>query len=116
MRNYPKENRTPSYEDCLKFIEKRKQIQLYDFQKEIIKCFFEGKEVRTARGIGRSMCAKLLGEYITSLFTNNCYQTEPEVIIPYQKALNCGVLSEEHIEFARECLSPEMFEIEYCSK
>ena len=116
MRNYPKENRTPSYEDCLQFIEKRKQIQLFDFQKEIIKCFFEGKEVRTARGIGRSMCAKLLGEYITSLFTNNCYQTEPEVIIPYQEALSCGVLDKHHIEIARECLSPEMFELEYCSK
>ena len=116
MRNYPTENRTPSYEDCLKFIEKRKQIHLFDFQKEIIKCFFEGKEVRTARGIGRSMCAKLLGEYITSLFINNCQQTEPEVTIPYQEALRYGVLDEKQIEIAREYLSPEMFELEYCSK
>ena len=116
MRNYPKENRTPSYEDCLKFIEKEKQIHLYDFQKEIIKCFFEGKEVRTARGIGRSMCAKLFGEYIASLFATNCYQIEPEVTIPYQEALRCGVLDEKHIEIARKYLSPEMFELEYCSK
>ena len=116
MRNYQKENRTPSYEDCLKFIEERKHIHLFDFQKEIIKCFFEGKEVRTAHGIGRSMCANLLGEYIASLFANNCYQTEPEVIIPYQKALNCGLLSKEHIEIAKKYLIPDMFEKEYCSK
>lgn len=62
------------------------------------------------------MCANLLGEYIASLFANNCYQTEPEVIIPYQKALNCGLLSKEHIEIAKKYLIPDMFEKEYCSK
>ena len=62
------------------------------------------------------MCANLLGEYIASLFTNNCYQTEPEIVIPYQEALNCSLLSKEHIEIAKEYLIPDMFEKEYCSK
>lgn len=41
MRNYP--SRVVTYEGCLEFIEVKKQIRLFDFQKEIIKCFFEGK-------------------------------------------------------------------------
>lgn len=112
MRNYP--SRTPSYEGCLEFIEKKKQIHLFDYQKEIIKCFFEGKEIRTPRAAGRSMCAKLLGEYIANLFNSNHYGVEPDVVISYQEVVKCGVLDEEHIKFARECLSPEMFELEYC--
>ena len=114
MRNYP--SRAVTYEGCLEFIEVKKQIRLFDFQTEIIKCFFEGKEIRTARGIGRSMCAKLVGEYVTYVFNNNYYGIEPEVVIPYQVAVDCGVLSEKDIEFARHCLIPEMFELEYCCK
>lgn len=91
-------NRKVSYEDCLNFIEHNLHIKLYDFQKEIIKCFCEGKEVRTARAIGRSMCADAFGKYITHLYNNNDYSVEPDVLIPYQVALLDGVIDETLIK------------------
>lgn len=109
-------NRKVSYEDCLRFIENNLDIKLFAFQKEIIKCFCEGKEIRTARGIGRSMCADAFGEYIAHLYDRNDYDIEPEVAIPYQIAVRDGVWTEEIIEACRGCMSEEDFEREFCCK
>lgn len=109
-------SRKVSYEDCLKFIEQKLHIKLYDYQKEIIKCFCEGKEIRTARGVGRTMCAKAYGEYITNLYDKNNYETEPEVVIPYNVLIRNGMLDEHRVEAYRKVLSPEEFERDFCSK
>ena len=109
-------NRKVSYEDCLNFIEYRLHIKLYDFQKEIIKCFCEGKEVRTPRGIGRTICAEAYGKYISHMLDKNNYEAEPDVIIPYHVLIRNGMLDEHHIEAYRKILSPEAFERDFCSK
>ena len=109
-------NRKVSYEDCLSFIKHRLRIKLYDFQKEIIKCFCEGKEVRTARCAGRTMCADAFGKYIAYLYDRNDYSVEPDVVIPYQRLIRNGLLDESHIERNRMILSSEAFERDYCSK
>jgi len=59
------------YEDCLAFLEHELRVRLYPYQKEILKAFCEGKEVRTARGIGRSYVADALGKYVASLYDKN---------------------------------------------
>lgn len=75
-------SRKASYEDCLNFIENHLKIRLLDFQKELLKCIFENKEVRTARGCGRKMVADAYGKYIGHLHAKNDYSVEPNVIIP----------------------------------
>lgn len=109
-------SREVSYEDCLHFIEHRLHIKLCDFQKEIIKCFCEGKEVRTSRRAGRTMCAEAYGKYISHMLDRNNYEVEPDVIIPYHVLIRNGVLDEHRVEECRKILSPEAFEREFCSK
>lgn len=109
-------SRKVSYEDCLNFIEHRLHIKLYNFQKEIIKCFCEGKEIRTARGVGRTMCAEAYGKYISHLLDRNDYEAEPEVIVPYYVLVKNGLLSENRVEEYRKILSQEAFERDFCSK
>lgn len=109
-------NRKVSYEDCLNFIEHKLKIKLYDFQKEIIKCFCEGKEVRTCRGAGRTMCADAFSKYIAYLYDRNNYSVEPDVVISYQRLIRNGLLDESRVERNRMILSSEAFERDYCSK
>ena len=95
-----------SYEDCLNFIEHKLHIKLYDFQKEIIKCFCEGKQVITARGIGRTLCAEAYGKYISYVLSKNNYEVEPDVIIPAHVLIKNGALDEYNVEaFEREFYS-----------
>ena len=109
-------SRKVSYEDCLNFIEHKLHIKLYDFQKEIIKCFCEGKEIRTARGVGRTICAEAYGKYISYLLDKNNYETEPDVVIPYHVLVRNGMLDEHRVEEYRKVLSSEAFERDFCSK
>lgn len=106
-------SRKVSYEDCLRFIEHKLNIKLYDFQKEIIKAFCEGKEVRTSRGVGRTMCADAFGKYIGHLYSENNYGVEPEVIIPYTVLVKNNIISKERIEQYKKVMSPEVFSREY---
>lgn len=65
-----------NYEDCLKFIEDELNISLLDFQKEIIKGYFENRIVVPVRGIGRTMCQNAYGKYISSLTIDENHQEE----------------------------------------
>lgn len=85
-------SRKVSYEDCLRFIEHKLNIQLYDFQKEIIKAFCEGKG---------------------HLYSENNYGVEPEVIIPYTVLVKNNIISKERIEQYKKVMSPEVFSREY---
>lgn len=69
-------NKEGNYEDCLKFIENELHIRLYDFQKEIIKGFFENKAVRCSRGCGKTMCMNAYGKYISSLMIDEDHPNE----------------------------------------
>lgn len=44
-------NKKENYEDCLKFIKNQLNIHLLNFQKELIKAYFENRIVSGGRGI-----------------------------------------------------------------
>jgi len=79
----------------------------------MLKAFCEGKEVRSARCVGRSYVAKLFGQYVANLYDKNDYNKTPDVIFPYSCALNAGLISREFINREKEMLSREAFEREY---
>lgn len=56
-----------NYEDCIRFIENELNIRLFNYQKEIIKGYFENRIVATGSGTGRTMCRDAYGKYINSL-------------------------------------------------
>ena len=105
------------YEDCLNFIEKILKIELFDFQKTILKAWCEDKNVRTTRGCGRTMLAEAFGKYVGSLYSYfyscNDYSTEPDVKITYKDIIPTGLLSEDMIKRAENRLSEEKFKREY---
>lgn len=68
-----------NYEDCIKFIENDLNIRLLDFQKDIIKSYFENRMVITGRGIGRTMCRNAYGKYIDSLMIDEEHPNEAYV-------------------------------------
>ena len=65
-----------NYEDCLKFIENQLGIHLLDFQKEMIKAYFENRIVSGGRGIGKTMCRNAYGKYIDSLMIDEYHSDE----------------------------------------
>ena len=73
--------RKVSYIDCLHFIEHYLHIELLAYQREIIKCFCEGKEVRVPKLSGRTLCAESYGKYIAHLLDKNDNNTKPDVLI-----------------------------------
>mgnify|MGYP003296831075 CR=1 FL=1 len=86
-----------------------RQIELFDFQKIIIKCWCEGLEVRTARCAGRSFLANAFGKYVAHLYSENDYNVKPYVIIPYYNALDCGLIDEGFISEMRNSSSEKSF-------
>lgn len=106
-------NRKATYEDCLDFIENKLNIKLLDYQKEILKCIFENKEVRTGRGCGRKMIADALGKYVSHLYGENDYSVEPDVIFP--NPIQNKLLG-SRVETEKTALSPHMTERGYFAK
>ena len=100
----------PNFNDCLNYIESTQHIKLYPFQKEILKAFWEGKEVRVAKHLGRSTIAKGLGAYITHIYEHNDYAKEPDVIFPY----TCVVENNQSFfEEQKHLISEDVFKREY---
>ena len=106
--------RKVSYDECIDFIEKYTDIRLFGYQKEMLKAFCEGKEVRSARCAGRSLVAKVFGEYIARVYDRNDYEVEPELTISWEEVMGVGLVSEEQINRAKEHLGEEQFKLEYC--
>lgn len=68
--------RKGNYKDCIKFIENELNIRLLDFQKEIIKGYFENRILIGGRGIGRTMCRDAYSKYIESLMIDEIHPDE----------------------------------------
>lgn len=79
-----------NYIECCKYIEKMNDIALFQYQRDIIRGWCEGNEVRTCRGAGRSMLARGFGKYVTSILENNNYEANPEVVIPFPRLIECA--------------------------
>lgn len=68
--------RKGNYKDCIKFIENELNIRLLNFQKEIIKGYFENRVLIGGRGIGRTMCQNAYGKYINNLTIDETHPDE----------------------------------------
>lgn len=106
-------NRKLVYEDCIDYAEKILRIHLKEYQKVMLRCFCEGKEVRVCRGGGRSFCADIFGKYVAHLYDKNDYETIPDVKIPYQELVRESMLNRELAEDIIRETPVEMFEREY---
>lgn len=99
-------------EECVKFVKNKLKVKLTYRQEEMLRAFCEGKEVRSARGVGRSTVATAFGMYIANLYDKNDYSVVPEVIIDYHALLDNGIVSNEYIKLMR-FTNPETFKKEY---
>ena len=75
----------------------------------MLRAFVSGKEVRTARGIGRSMVADAYGKYLAHLIDKNNYDREPDVIFPYSRAVREGAGDQKLFEYLHAVMTPEAF-------
>lgn len=104
------------YEKCSRFIRNKLNVHLYPYQEKILWAFCEGKEVRCCRCAGRSFVAKAFGEYVASELDRNDYTKEPDVVVPFQDVVGCGVLTEKFIDHEKANMSEEAFNREYLCK
>lgn len=100
--------------DCCNYIEKTNNITLFEYQKDMIRAWCEGKSVRSARCAGRSLLAKGFSDYIRKKLENNNYDETPEVIIPCSKVVQAKLISSDTIKNIAKKESKESFEVEYC--
>lgn len=105
-----------NYSDCLSYVKRNLKAHLYPYQEEMLKAFCEGKEVRCARGVGRSYVAKLFGQYVASLYDKNNYDKTPDIVFPYTCALNLGLIDRSFIDRVRKELPQETFERDFLCK
>ena len=101
------------FNDCINYVETTQHIKLYPFQKEILKAFWEGKEVRVAKHLGRSILAKGLGAYITHIYKHNDYTKEPDVIFPYTCLVENNLMSDSFFKEQKHLISECAFKREY---
>lgn len=101
-----------NYQDCIKYIQHKLGIKLYDYQKDMLEAMCDGVEFRSARGIGRTFVAECFGKYIAYLYSKNDYNEVPSVVFPYTVAIRTGLIVEPAIEKIKTH-SPEVFEREY---
>lgn len=73
------------YEDCLRFIENYLNIELFDFQRTLLKALCNGEDMRGGRACGRSMVVKGYTEYLSRLLDEHCYDTKSNETISYPK-------------------------------
>lgn len=56
------------YEECLQFIESTHNIELYPYQKMILRLMFQNKPFIAARGCGKTAVIRWASEYVTEKF------------------------------------------------
>lgn len=59
------------YEDCLRFIENYLNIELFDFQRTLLKALCNGDDIRGGRGCGRSTVVKGYTKYLSRMLDKN---------------------------------------------
>lgn len=59
------------YENCLRFVENYLNIELFDFQRTLLKALCDGEDIRGGRGCGRSTVVKGYTEYLSRSLDRN---------------------------------------------
>lgn len=108
-----------SYQECLEYLEMM-GIHLFDYQKEMLKAFMAGQKVRSARGVGRSYVldawAECVKRAIKEKYDLNNYDEEPDLVIPYEKAIEANILTQESIDSIKKIMTEECFKKEFVSE
>jgi len=108
---------TINYEKCEQYIRLKLGVHLFPYQKLMLKAFCEEQEVRTARGIGRTFVAELLGQYVASTFDQSKLDVTPDVVFPYTCGVRSGIVDEKIWEGMRQTAEAngtlDKFEREY---
>ena len=82
-------------------------INLRPYQIDMLRAFCQGREVHTARGIGRTTVAKVFGAYITALYEQNNMDNHPELLIPWEAGIQAGYIPQEYVDHCRATDTPE---------
>ena len=88
-------------------------IDLAPYQEDMINDMCTGIPFKSARGIGRSFCANLLGLYIANLFDSNDYNEKVTNLYPIWFAVKEKIVPQNYINFLRRRMSEENFVNEY---
>lgn len=88
--------------DVVEFIEKTKNIKLFDFQKRIIKNIIEGNTVRVPRGCGITFLIDAYSEYLRDFYNNRNFLSCEDCVSGYD-LINEGFLDKEIINKAANC-------------
>jgi reverse gyrase len=67
-----------NYKDCLKFIQNELHINLLNFQKEIIRSFFENRSMIIPRGCGKTTCINAYSKYIKHINSTFIDEIHPD--------------------------------------
>lgn len=96
------------YEDCLRFIENYLNIELFDFQRTLLKALCNGDDIRGGRGCGRSTVVKGYTKYLSRLLDENYCDTKPNVMNSSSKLRNLqsNNLLSSKIEETKLAMSP----------
>lgn len=81
------------YENCLKFIENYSHIELFDYQRKLLKHICNGKYIWGGRGCGRSTVIKGYTKYITHLLENH-YDVKSNITKPLFQSAKDGYSAE----------------------
>lgn len=86
-------------EGCLKYYDDL-NFNLYPYQRYMIKAWFEGKKVATARGLGRTYCLKLVKDYIDKVLQEweEERPEDPDITFDYTHGVAVGLLDEELVK------------------
>lgn len=100
--------RAISYIECSTFVKEKLKINLFPYQEDMLRAFCEGKEVRTARCIGRTFVAECFGQYVAHLYDKNDFTKEPDVVFPYMVAEPYHI-PEKFVENMKKMMSEDDF-------
>ena len=113
-------------DDVVRYAHDMFNFDLFDFQKNILRDICAGKNVRTARGIGRTRLIYLLAFYCANKYRDlslmihiakkleyNNYDTQPDAVYPYDYCIKTGLGTLELYEDMKALLPKEAFAREF---
>lgn len=113
-KNYINRNKLLNIEvnDVLNWI-KAQDIDLAPYQESMIVDMCNGTPFMSARGVGRTFVANLLGAYIASLFSENNYNEDATKKYSIWLAVNANIVPKSFINTEKAKLNEQEFRRKY---
>lgn len=102
-------------DECIAYVKDTLKINLFPHQEYLIRQWFDGKRVYTARAIGRTTCLEAVRSYLTATLHDlgNPYPANPEVKLDYTHGLTTGLISQTMVDNQKEILPQDTFDKEF---